>query len=65
MKYKNITIKNVFVNGQHLNEVQMSIDVHGMERQEFFYKGYQKTNPAGDFPPPPVSPKYATPRRAL
>jgi hypothetical protein len=44
MKYKNITIKNVFVNGQRLNEEQMSIDVHGMERQEFFYKGYQKTN---------------------
>lgn len=44
MKYKNITIKNVFVNGQRLNKERMSIDVHAMERQEFFDKGYQKTN---------------------
>jgi hypothetical protein len=37
-EYKNITVENVIVNGQRLNEEQMSIDVCGMERKELLVK---------------------------
>ena len=37
-KYKNITIENVVVNGQRLDEKQMFIDVRGVDRKELIVK---------------------------
>ena len=37
-EYKNIKIENVVVNGQRLNEEQMSIEVQGMDRKELIIK---------------------------
>jgi hypothetical protein len=37
-EYKNITIENIVVNGQRLDEEQMSIEVQGMDRKELIIK---------------------------
>jgi hypothetical protein len=37
-EYKNITVENVVVNGQRLDEAQMSIELQGMDRKELIIK---------------------------
>ena len=37
-EYKNITVENIVVNGQRLEETQMAINVQGMERKELIVK---------------------------